>query len=314
LPTREMQDQELMQLDQQLTQQAQQIQMLTQQAPPPDQGVAPGQPDQQQQLLKQANDQMQQLALEFQKKQEAPTTDQVFKFLKDNRAKSFVLDIETDSTILQDENAEKQRTTEFVQVLGGLLQQMSQMITQAPEMAEFCGDVLKFALKPFRVGRALEGSIDGMIEMVEQKSSQGKGDDPQTAQGKIALQIEQMKQVTAKEKNQADMQIKAAEMAQKDKFKQWELQNERALKQAELQAKAQDAQGKVQIQNQKAMTDREAHQMHVLEKQQDMELTRQKAEMAMQAHVNKQDDMVSRASERQMLAQQKAAQRPQGPV
>ena len=36
------------------------------------------------------------------------------KFLKDNRAKAFVLDIETDSTIMADENAEKQRRTEFV--------------------------------------------------------------------------------------------------------------------------------------------------------------------------------------------------------
>ena len=44
---------------------------------------------------------------------EQPNIDQVLRFLKDNRARSFVLDIETDSTIMQDENAEKQRRAEL---------------------------------------------------------------------------------------------------------------------------------------------------------------------------------------------------------
>jgi len=315
LPTQEMQEQELTQLHGQLMQQAQQIQMLTQQQPQQDPNAPQGgETDPQQQLVTQAHGQLQQLALEYQKASEAPTTDQVLHFLKDNKAKSFVLDIETDSTILQDENAEKQRRTEFVQVLGTLLPQIAQMIQAEPKTAGFCGELLKFSTAPFRAGRSLDGAIDELIEQMKAKGDQPKGDDPQTAQGKIALQIEQMKQQTAKEKNQADAQIKAAEMQQKDKHKQWELQNERALKQAELQAKAQDAQGKVQIQNQKAATDREAHQMHVLEKQQDMDLNQQKAEMAMQAHANKQGDMANRANERQMMTQAKLQQRPQGPV
>ena len=71
-----------------------------------------------QQMLQQAQD-------ELQKIQEEPTIEQVLHFLKDNRAKTFVLDIETDSTIMADENAEKQRRTEFVSVLGELLPQLS---------------------------------------------------------------------------------------------------------------------------------------------------------------------------------------------
>ena len=55
-----------------------------------------------------------QQAQQLQKIQEEPTIEQVLQFLKDNRAKSFVLDIETDSTIMADENAEKQRRTEFI--------------------------------------------------------------------------------------------------------------------------------------------------------------------------------------------------------
>ncbi len=65
-----------------------------------------------------------------------------------------MLDIETDSTILIDENAEKQRRTEFVGVLSQLLPQLAQMIAREPKTAEFCGEVLKFSTAPFRAGRS----------------------------------------------------------------------------------------------------------------------------------------------------------------
>jgi DNA-binding CsgD family transcriptional regulator len=40
--------------------------------------------------------------------------------------------VETDSTIMADEDAEKQRRTEFTQVLGGLLPQLAQLIAADP--------------------------------------------------------------------------------------------------------------------------------------------------------------------------------------
>ena len=87
-------------------------------------------------------EQIQQLwsrANELQKMQEKPTIEQVLHFLQDNRAKAFVLDIETDTTIMPDEKAEKQRRNEFMQVLGGLLPQLSQMIAAEPRT----GNVLR---------------------------------------------------------------------------------------------------------------------------------------------------------------------------
>ena len=44
-----------------------------------------------------------------------------------------MLDIETDSTIMIDENAEKQRRAEFIGVLGALLPQLAQMIAAEPQ-------------------------------------------------------------------------------------------------------------------------------------------------------------------------------------
>ena len=291
LPTQKMQQQKMQQI-QQMLQQGQQMM----QSPQAQQQQDPSQGQQMQQQMAAG---MQKL----QKMQEEPTIEQVLKFLGDNRAKSFVLDIETDSTIMADENAEKERRTEFVGVLGQLLPQLSTMIQGDPKTAPFCGEILKFATAPFRAGRSLDGAIDELIEQMKLKSDQPQGDDPTTASNKVAVQIEQMKQKTIADKNAMDAKLKASELLQKDQHKKLELQNDRDIAQAQLQAKAGDADGKLQIQNQKLMESREAHQSQMLENQQKMDLDREKAQMAMTL---KQQDHSNKTAAAQMAAQQKA--------
>ena len=230
---------------------------------------------------------MQQMMQEMQKLQQQPTIEQVLTFLKDNRAKSFVLDIETDSTIVADENAEKQRRTEFVQMLGGLMQQLGAMVAADPANAKFCGEVLKFSVAPFRASRQLDGAIDEMVERMETRGQQGKGDDPTTAMGKIQLQIEQMKQATAQQKIAQDMQIAQAKLQQDDNHKQMELANQRQIAQMKMSGDSQDAQVDMAVQGQKMQESREAHQAQLAANQQKMELERQKAALQAQSHVMK---------------------------
>ena len=158
---------------------------------------------------------------------EKPNTEQVFRFLKDNRAKAFSLDIETDSTIMIDENGEKERRGEFMNVLTAMLAQIGQMVTATPESAEFCGELLKFSVAPFRAGRSLTGAIDQLIELMKAEKGKQKGDDPVTAQNKTALQIEQMKDATNKEKNQLEMQMKQAEMQMRDQHEKAKIASRR---------------------------------------------------------------------------------------
>ena len=288
LPTQQMQQQKMAQI-QQMLQQGQQMMQSPQAQQDPSQG---------QQMQQQMAAGMQKL----QKMQEEPTIEQVLKFLGNNRAKSFVLDIETDSTIMADENGEKQRRTEFVGVLGQLLPQLSQMITSDPKTAPFCGEILKFATAPFRAGRSLDGAIDELIEQMKMKADEPQGDDPTTASNKAAIQIEQMKQKTIADKNAVDAKLKASELLQKDEHKKLELQNDRAIALAQLQAKQGDADGKLQVQNQKLMESREAHQSQMLENNQKMDLDREKAQMAMTL---KQQDHSNKTAAAQMAAQQK---------
>ena len=159
---------------------------------------------------------------------EEPSIEQVLHFLRDNKMRTFTLDIETDSTIMVDENAEKQRRTEFVQVLGGLIPQLSQMVAGEPKTAGFAGDVLKFATAPFRVGRSLQASIDELVDMMERKADGPRPDDPTNAAMKMQLQIEKMKQDRQRETDKANIQLKAQELQMRDQHEKMKIAEQRA--------------------------------------------------------------------------------------
>ena len=116
-------------------------------------------PQQLQQLAQQAQQQADQIQSEIEKITNKPNLDQVLTFLRDNRARCFVLDIETDSTLIINEAEEKQRTAEFLQMLSPVLQQLQAMLVAEPSTGDFAGEILKFAVKPFRAGRSLDGAI-----------------------------------------------------------------------------------------------------------------------------------------------------------
>ena len=62
-----------------------------------------------------------------------PSLEDVVQFLRNDRARGFAIEIEVDSTIQPDEDAEKQRRTEFVTTVGGLVQQAAPLVMQAPQ-------------------------------------------------------------------------------------------------------------------------------------------------------------------------------------
>src|SRR6185437_14874442 len=78
------------------------------------------------------------------KLKEQPTIEKVMALLREQKLRPFVLDIETDSTIQPDEDAQKQRATEFVTAVGGFMQQALQAVQLVPQAAPLMADTLKF--------------------------------------------------------------------------------------------------------------------------------------------------------------------------
>jgi len=247
----------------------------------------------------------------IQKLQQKPTIDQVLDFLKDNRARSFTLDIETDSTIMVDEQMEKQQRTEFVQVLGTLMPQLSTMIQQEPKTAQFCGEILKFATAPYRAGRSLDGAIDDLIEQMKNRGDTQQPN-PEAEKLKMQQQIETQKLEQQKKKDETDAALKQQELEQKDRQHTAEQETQKQIKMIEMHAKTDDDAIRAQAQNQKQMADREKHQADMVKKQVDMQAAQQKAQLASEQVQMRRHEMAAKAQERQAMQQFKMQQPPGG--
>jgi len=305
LPTQAMVQQKISEVMQQMQAQQNQMQQLMQM--PQVQQMAQQNPEQAQQVAQQAQKSQEAAVQTINQLREKPTIEQVLKFLKDRRAKSFILDIETDSTIMADEQAEKQQRTEFVQMLGGLLPQLSQMIVAEPGTAEFCGELLKFATAPFRAGRSLDGTIDELVEQMKTKG-QSMPPNPQMEAVKSNEKIEMAKIQQKQQTDAQQLKINQQELADKDRQHQEKMMNDRKIAWANAQIKLSDTEGKAVIQQEKVLENREAHQAHMRENEQKMAVNAQKAQMAATAAQNKQIDTQAQSEQRRQQHEMKMMQ------
>lgn len=176
-----------------------------------------------------------------------PTEEQVRELLRDDKTRPFVFDIETDSTIYPDEQAEKQSRNEFMQVFTQASAALAPLAMSGPAGAKMAGELIKFQLAPYRAGRLLEGIIDEWIESLE-SMPQGQGDESQKelveaqkalAQAEMEKARAAMANVQAKAQNDAaEMQRKMGEMQQKamvDQQKAQEMVSKLTLEAEKLQ-------------------------------------------------------------------------------
>ena len=310
VPTQQEQMQKMQQMFGQLQQMQAHVQqqMQQQQAAPQAQAMAVQQNPQQ---LEQLQQQFMKLRSDLQDEQQKPTIEQIQKFLLDYRTTVFILDIETDSTIQADENAEKQRRGEFMGMMAALLPQLAQLIAAEPGAAEFCGELLKFAVAPFRVGRTLDGSIDNLVEQIEMKAAQQQGDPKKNeAQQKIEadVKIATLKTEADKQKQQNDTQIRMAEISAENNRELQKLQGEFKLAMFEAQGKRDENMAKIQQINMKGRLDYQAHQQKMQEGAQKQVLNTQTAQQKQQDALSKQ-----RLGERnQIFKERQASMQPIG--
>jgi hypothetical protein len=296
LPTTRMIGEQIAQVQQQMQAMQQQLQMAQQN--PQVMQQAQQNPQAAQAMMQQAQQMQMQMQAQIQQLQVLPTIEQVLKFLKDTRAKSFVLDIETNCTIQADENAEKALRGEFIGMLSQLLPQLAQMIASEPKTAQFCGELIKFAVAPFRAGRSLDGAVDDLVQLMEQKSSQPPGPDPATAQNQAAIQIEQMKISYQKQRDDADRALKAQQLDIQGRTEAAKVQSESASTAAEVQGRAQEHAAKIQEINARALADQQDANQDIREHQVDTALEIAKQQQAAR----------DSAIKAQALAQRNAAQ------
>lgn len=173
----------------------------------------------------------------------------VMKLLRDDKARNFSFEIASDSTILVDEMSEKASRNEFMQVLTGSMAQLPQIAPMGPEAINLWGELVRFNVAPYRVGRSLDGEIDKFIdaapEIAQRMSQQAQGGE---AEGLVEAQkglaeAEKVKAQAAMAGVQAKSELDKAEMQRKMVQMQLDAQKQ--------QQAAQEAVAKLQLQMQK---------------------------------------------------------------
>lgn len=162
------------------------------------------------------------------------TYEQVRDLLKEQNTGFADFEIQTDSTIYPDEQAEKQSRNEYMTTFATAAQALAPLVQTGKEGANLAGALLKFQLGPYRAGREVEASIDEWIESIQNQPPQ-QGNEEQAALVEAQNKLAEAEGVKA-QAAMANVQAKAA----KD-----QAENERKM--MELQQKAQDGMRKSEI-------------------------------------------------------------------
>lgn len=196
---------------------------------------------------------------------------QAVALIKNDKLRGFRIDIEVDSTIEPDQQAEKEARVEFMTGVSAFLEKAIAAGQQMPQLIPMLGKMLLWVIRGFKVGRELEAGFEEMLQRLEIEAAnpQQKGPSPDEIQAQAAMlkatadkqradteaqqgpeggqaealkaQAEIMKLQQEAELAQGKHQLEMEKLAMEAEFKREEHQLKLQALQAQLQAKAQEA-------------------------------------------------------------------------
>lgn len=171
-----------------------------------------------------------------------PVWEDVAQLLQNPVLREFRVDIETDSTIRTDEDADRAARMEFINAVGGMIQQAA----AAPkDMIPAVGELILFGIRGFKVARNLERVFE---EAIEKLAEAPPAPDPEMA--KIQAQT------------QADIQIAQMKGQTDTQIAQHKAQMDAQVAMAAQQAQAQEDQARSQAEAQRSLTEQAAKAQH----------------------------------------------------
>ena len=205
---------------------------------------------------------------------ELPVWEEIEDLLKNPVHREFRLDIETDSTIRMDDDAEKSARVELVTAVGGFLDKAVMAGSTAPEIIPMLGELMMFAIRSFKSARPIEQAFEDAMDALQKSANQPKGPPPEVqkamAEGQVKLTIAAQQAKLDAQIAQAQQQAEAQQEAVKN-------QMEQARKDHDLQLQAQLEQHKAQLQA--------ATQMQVQELKNQFEAQKVQYETAAKIHI-----------------------------
>jgi hypothetical protein len=157
--------------------------------------------------------------------------------IRDDRARGFRIDVESDSMVMLDETNERQARVEFLGAVGTFLKESMVAAQTMPALGPLLGEMLMFGIRGFKVGRAIEGVFEKTMQQLQQMPPQQPGAQQaqeaaakqQAAQNKLevdqaklelqaqqdshAQQMDQAKLMLEQNRDDQSMQLEAARIA-----------------------------------------------------------------------------------------------------
>ena len=187
-------------------------------APPSPPPQSQGQPQSSPMLAQQQLQQMKMQAAQAKQQEQEQRFAQALQILRSDKLRGFRVDIETDSTIADDLQNDKQAITEYMTGLFQSLESAEQIVANAPELIKPLGQTILMAARKMRVGRVLEASWEDALDQLEQRMEAQKNNPPPPdpdmikaqAQAQVAqanVQATQARSQAETQKAQMDLQI-----------------------------------------------------------------------------------------------------------
>ena len=164
---------------------------------------------------------------------------QAIELLRSEKMRGFRLDVETNSTLMIDDDEEKQRRTEFIEATGTFLERALPIGEAVPPLQPLLLDMLQFVVRGFRGGKSLEGSFEQAIEALRappEPAPEEQGPSPEQQAAEMEMQMSQAKAETEMQVMQAKAQTDMETMGAQKELKMMELNIKRAEIQAKMQA------------------------------------------------------------------------------
>lgn len=232
--------------------------------------------------------------------------DKALELLRDDKLRSFRIQVETDSTIEPDRQMDQMRRTEFLTATTQFLASAGEMSQTFPQLMPVLGKMLLFGVRGFRVGRDLESSLETLVADLEKQSRNPQPKPPSP------------EEIKAKSEQQKG-EMKIAEMQMKGQQQQAEFKLELQRMQAELQNAQQMMQLKLQELQMKLEAQRETQALKVQGAQQDAAIQERKGQQELaldaqqgqmdEARMYREDDMETRRMERDEQHEQRSMER-----
>lgn len=160
---------------------------------------------------------------------------QAVALLKNDRLRTFKIEIETDSTVMEDNEELKRERIEVMSHVGNFLRDMSPMIGAQPALLPLAKEMLLFSMRTFRESRAIEGSVEEVFDNLLQAPPPEQPPDPKMLEMQQKAQLDQARMQLEAQKFQFDAQMKQAEQELKRQEIQAKLQTEQLKYQAEVE-------------------------------------------------------------------------------